>query len=189
MKNINRATVKKIELVPLIDVIFLLLIFFLVTLNIIPVLSKREMLESQFPVKVVTANDAAKVDMLIQMHQFPGDQKVHYFTIDAELEGIPIVKGTWEKIIELSKNKNNLPALKNRFKKHHFENPKKINFKGKQEVIISAHPWIPYEHLQAVIQECIKNGIHFYCNIGTFDDLPDKVIYPKPRGFVHRYDW
>ena len=72
---------RKIEMVPLIDVIFLLLIFFLVTLNIIPVISRKETLEAQYAMPVVTAKDAARVDMLIQLHQIRKSSRVHYFVI------------------------------------------------------------------------------------------------------------
>jgi biopolymer transport protein ExbD len=190
MRNYRDNSSKKIELVPLIDVIFLLLIFFLVTLNIIPILTNKDVLESQYAIPVVTADDAARVDMLIQIHQFPGESRVHYFTLDSQLEGIPFDENQLAKIASLGSHSGSLQSLKDDyFQGHYFKEHDDINYEGKKQVIISASPWVPYEHLFKVIQECVNRGIKYYCNIGSFEEFPTKIRFSEPKDFVSRYEW
>ncbi|MCG8607689.1 biopolymer transporter ExbD [bacterium] len=189
MRNYKEASSKKIELVPLIDVIFLLLIFFLVTLNIIPILTNKDVLESQYAIPVVTDDDAARVDMLVQLHQFPGDARVHYFTIDSQLPGIPFDDSKLQTLARLSQNRSRLASLRSYFPRHYFREAEDINYEGKKQIIISASPWVPYEHLFKVIQECVNHGIKYYCNIGSFEDFPRRIQFSEPREIVSRYEW
>lgn len=191
LNHTKKRLVKKIELVPLIDVIFLLLIFFLVTLNIIPVISKKEMQESEFAMPVVTAEDASRIDMFIQIHQFEQGEtdQVHYFTIDGELSIIPISPTVWDDIIKLSQHSNGLTQLQRYFRQHYFESARDINYSGKKQVIISAGPWISYEDLFEVIQECVNRGITYHCIVGSFADLPQRIDYSPPTEIVKRYEW
>ncbi len=194
MSKANRIeATKKIELVPLIDVIFLLLIFFLVTLNIIPILTRKEMRESQFPVEVITAEDAARVDMLIQLHQFPDDRfnRVFYFTIDGDLPwlGRPEMTGVLERIPEFARSISTLGALRTRFPGHFFERPEQIPYPKNGEVIISASEWVPYERLFEVIQGCDRRGVSKkHCVVGSFEELQDKIRPTPPEQIVEKYE-
>jgi|GEM_PF-7022551 len=182
-------TKRKIELVPLIDVIFLLLIFFLVTLNIIPVISQEELPESQFNMPVVTAEDAARVDMLIQLHQFPNDpsQEVYYYTIDNTLDQFS--RGVWNIVVRFSQDIDDRNHLNRRFPQHHFDELSAIDFRGVDKVIISANEWVPYEELFEVIQICVNNNIRYYATISSFDELRNKIAYTEPRNIIHHKKW
>lgn len=180
---------RKIELVPLIDVIFLLLIFFLVTLNIIPVISQDHMPESQFNMPVVTADDAARVDMLIQLHQFPNDpsEQVYYYTIDHTLDQFS--RGMWNVIVKFSQDIADRDHLNQRFPGHHFRDLSNIDLNGVDKVIISADQWVPYEKLFEVIQLCVVNNVRYYATVSSFEKLRSRVYYTEPQNIIHHKKW
>jgi biopolymer transport protein ExbD len=180
----NGLNGKKVEMTPLIDMIFLLLIFFLVTLTI-PKLSKTEVREWQFDLEVVTAEDDADVDMFIQLHQFPNDNTVYHFIIDEQMKSKLGRTEDWNEIISPVIT---LSVLKKKFEKV-YSNPNNIPLKENGKVIISASEWIPYEKVFDVIQACADKKVTYYCVVSSFKELKDRIKFPVSREIKERKIW
>ena len=181
----TRSGLRKIEMVPLIDVIFLLLIFFLVTLNIIPIISRRETIESQYAMPVATADESARVDLLIQLHQIEGSPEVHYFVIDEAFQNTPI-----QRVLNYQNNLQELRKIFNRGgKRRAVDDPNDIDFSRAKRVIISSNPWVPYERVFELIQLCVNKGVKYYCVVSSFDELGARITYSEPTKIVENYVW
>ncbi len=173
---------RRIELVPLIDVIFLLLIFFLVTLNIIPIISRRETLESTYAMEVVTPDQPARIDRFIQLHQFPGDPQVYYFLIDEAFQNVPIPL--------VLANLNDRPRMQQIFRGRWFTNPKAIPLHRGDRVLIGSTPWAPYEALFELIEACKVSQVGKYdCVMSSFEQLGERFRFVDENRFVEIYEW
>jgi len=78
------GTPRKAELTPLIDVIFLLLIFFLVTMRIIPNTSGQGLHEGIYPIKALTKNDQSSgyaVVVLKWLRGPDGNSRTYYLAV------------------------------------------------------------------------------------------------------------
>lgn len=177
--------------IPLIDVIFLLLIFFLVTMTIIPLLGGREETEAQLSLPV-SGPGCAEVDMLIQLHKFSdGPEKVYYYTISKRTD-----------VSRFEQDKGNIPNYSSSFNTkrsldrifgfdHVYGNVGSLNLEGEDRVVIIADKWITYENILKVVEKCFEDKVQFFCAMAPIDSLSShsKVDFTPSERIAEIYPW
>jgi hypothetical protein len=164
---------KKHELTPLIDVIFLLLIFFLVTMSIIP-----GMVEPHKPEYIVPSEvpgfGGVTADMLIQLCRSSGE-KIWYVVMDSNLPS-HVFRNCGQ--MDLRCNPNQLRVV---FPHHVFQYVEEIRFFSASTAIIRADEWTPYEEVIKVVRRCQDNGVSFFLAKGSVETMCDDIsIDPTP---------
>lgn len=149
---------RKIELVSLIDVIFLLLIFFMVTMNVIPALTRDQPTEARVDIRI-PEGELDIVDRIIQVQQIPEDGSVRYLIFDKNTLPIDMTQDEWQERLQnltedaLAAMDSPLDALAGLGVTVH-GNVNNLQLAPSDEIIISCPDLLPYVEMMKVIRRC-----------------------------------
>ncbi len=164
------STGRKVELTPLIDVIFLLLIFFLVTLNIIPILGGQGKQEVAYPLRALNSEDVSRATLLVEVYPTTAGPLI-YLAIPASCVagggggGIPHLK----QILSVFQTDGRfttgeISALSSgSFGKVVFHSPsglvRAVNTTLMTDAVVFCDPRLPFEKVSEVISVLQGNGL------------------------------
>lgn len=165
----TESTGRKVELTPLIDVIFLLLIFFLVTLNIIPILGGQGKQEVAYPLRALNSEDVSRATLLVEMYRTTAGPLV-YLAVPATCVagrggGIPQLKRVMSVLqSDGSLTPADVSALSSgRFGKVVFHSPsglvRAVNTNLMTDAVIFCDPRLPFENVSEVISVLQSTGL------------------------------
>lgn len=185
----------KTEMTSMIDMIFLLLIFFLVTLN--PAsktvvqgedirVVKREITQPKDPGKPTSFRD---VNMIIQVMDLPADSTRMYVAINQRnLNDIKLLAGS-KRTSDLSFYLQEWVYKNPQFRTISFYDSRdlKNEIRTGNEVVICAPMMLPLSKVMSVYSAIAESGAKAYWGIGSFEDLKNVTQLPPSTDFVEYY--
>ncbi len=182
----RRSGQRKLELISLIDVIFLLLIFFMVTLNIIPAMTRDEPIEASFDVPVPRSTED-KVDVIVQLQRVPElGNRTRYLVFDKTLgQQEDDLLGS---LRTLSDN-GNFAGLAAVLRNHRIlDTPAELKLSKQQTVIIRCPDLASYGDVLAVVDRCQQfRGVKVHLASGSVADLAGVLSFDNPDTYGLEY--
>jgi len=174
---------RKLELVSLIDVIFLLLIFFMVTLNIIPAMTRPEPLEGSFSVDVPRAS-TDKVDKIVQLEVDTSGTLLRYLVFDKGLGDNEREVRDW--LVALQRDASLTSRAPEVLEQRRvLTRIADLEFEDAlQTVVIRSPQYATYGQILAVVNRCrTREGVKVHLARGSILDLAAAMSFDSPDSF------
>jgi len=182
---------RKIELVALIDVIFLLLIFFLVTLNISAALGGSEDLEGTYGIEMMDSEHEASGKSIVAVLPFGDPRRIVYLMFNGSASERSGARDEFDDLsVELKEAVNDDTSDMNTIdwimdgsavESRYFENPEEIRRSlrdnNTDRVVILSPGEVTYGRVHRLLRVCRSEGVssHQVITCGSIEDMLDRL--------------